>query len=267
MRLIVVTVLIDNVNHYDYNLSRKIVIIIATTPTRIRIDSEILNAMFMIIEEKNIYTYGEKEKSAPLIIVNEFEGDGSSLYETIKEHTDRDFCLAYISDIDWNDEMSPWECAPIFKNEPPFSGGADRYLERLTGQILPAIKEYLKEEPEYIVLAGYSLAGLFSLYSLYQTDVFSRVVSASGSLWYPDFEDHVRNHEFVKRPDKVYFSLGDREALTKNPMMSTVEQKTRSIYEMYKDKGIDTVFEMNPGNHFKDAEKRLAKGIAWVIED
>ena len=27
---------------------------------------------------------------------------------------------------------------------------------------------------------------------------------------------------------------------------------------------IETTFEMNPGNHFKDADLRLAKGIAWT---
>ena len=34
----------------------------------------------------------------------------------------------------------------------------------------------------------------------------------------------------------------------------------------YKNKGIETTFEMNPGNHFKDADLRLAKGIAWILK-
>ncbi|SDB11638.1 hypothetical protein [Butyrivibrio sp. INlla16] len=29
---------------------------------------------------------------------------------------------------------------------------------------------------------------------------------------------------------------------------------------------IETTFEMNPGNHFKDADLRLAKGIAWILK-
>ncbi len=44
-----------------------------------------------------------------------------------------------------------------------------------------------------------------------------------------------------------------------------VEDKTKEIYEHYKDSGIDTVFELNPGNHFKDADIRLGKGIAWIL--
>lgn len=37
-------------------------------------------------------------------------------------------------------------------------------------------------------------------------------------------------------------------------------------YDQYKNKGIETTFEMNPGNHFKDADLRLAKGIAWILK-
>jgi hypothetical protein len=47
---------------------------------------------------------------------------------------------------------------------------------------------------------------------------------------------------------------------------STVEDKTGKVYDQYKNKGIETTFEMNPGNHFKDADLRLAKGIAWILK-
>jgi hypothetical protein len=65
---------------------------------------------------------------------------------------------------------------------------------------------------------------------------------------------------------RVYFSLGDREARTRNALLSTGEDKTGKVYDQYKNKGIETTFEMNPGNHFKDADLRLAKGIAWILK-
>jgi len=219
----------------------------------------------MIIDEKHIYIYGEKEKQAPLVIVNAFEGNGSEIFTLLNGMTDKSFCLAVISDIDWNDEMSPWECPPLYKNDVPCTGGADKFLDKLTQDIIPTIKENLPNTPEKIIIAGYSLAGLFAIYSLYRTDSFSAAVSASGSLWFPDFMEYTENKDFCKRPDKVYFSLGDKEAKTRNQLLSTVENRTNQIYETYKDIGIDTVFEMNPGNHFKDADIRLAKGIAWVL--
>ena len=161
--------------------------------------------------------------------------------------------------------MSPWECPPLNKNVSPCTGGADKYLTKLTDSIIPAIKKELGAEPEYMVIAGYSLAGLFAIYSLYKTDFFSRAVSASGSMWFPDFIEYTRKNEFCRKPDKVYFSLGDKEAHTRNALLGTVEDRTNEIYGHYKDKGIDTVFEMNPGNHFRDADIRLAKGIARIL--
>ena len=52
----------------------------------------------------------------------------------------------------------------------------------------------------------------------------------------------------------------------RNALLSTVEDKTGKVYDQYKNKGIETTFEMNPGNHFKDADLRLAKGIAWILK-
>ena len=219
----------------------------------------------MIAEGKHVYLYGDRNEAAPLVITNTFQGNGSSVYSALCSMTDKKVNLAVISDINWDDEMSPWECPPLSKNDSPCTGGADKYLIKLTDSIIPAIKKEFGAEPEYMVIAGYSLAGLFAIYSLYKTDIFSRAVSASGSMWFPDFLEYIEKNDFVRKPDTVYFSLGDKEARTRNNLLSTVEVKTNEIYRHYKDNGIDTVFELNPGNHFKDADIRLAKGIAWIL--
>ena len=220
----------------------------------------------MIAEGKHIYLYGDRDEAAPLVITNTFQGNGSSVYSALHSMTDKKVNLAVISDINWDDEMSPWECPPLSKNDSPCTGGADKYIKKLTDSIIPAIKEELAAEPEYIAIAGYSLAGLFAIYSLYKTDIFSRAVSASGSMWFPDFVEYTNKNDFVRKPDRVYFSLGDKEARTRNSLLSTVEDKTKETYVHYKNSGIDTVFELNPGNHFKDADIRLAKGIAWILK-
>lgn len=85
-------------------------------------------------------------------------------------------------------------------------------------------------------------------------------------MWYPSFLEYAEKNNFGKMPSRVYFSLGDREALTRNALLSTVEDKTGKVYDQYKNKGIETTFEMNPGNHFKDADLCLAKGIALILK-
>lgn len=220
----------------------------------------------MVVDDKNIYIYGELEKSVPLIIYNTFQGNGKELYECIKSITDKDFTLAVIGDIKWNDEMTPWECPPLYKNDSPCTGKADLFIEKFTEIILPEIKKEMKNEPEYIAIAGYSLGGLFAIYSLFKTDMFQRAASASGSMWFPDFSEYVKEKSLSSKVDKVYFSLGDKEANTKHLLLKNVEKKTKEIKIEFENRGVAAIFESNPGNHFKDADLRMAKGIAWILQ-
>ena len=202
---------------------------------------------------------------APLVLMNAFENECRETFEELRKMTAADFSLAAVRITSWNRDMSPWETAPVFKSDELFTGGADAYLGKLTGEILPAMINELGSEPEYTVLAGYSLAGLFAVYAMYKTSAFSRIVSVSGSMWYPGFPDYAKTHELAARPEKLYLSLGDRESKTRNKVMEPVERNTAELHEYYRSLGIDTVFELNPGNHFHDPAGRLAKGIAWVL--
>ena len=170
-----------------------------------------------------------------------------------------------VSDLDWNRDMAPWDSPAAFKNGEPFTGGADDYLRLLVEEIIPRAEKELAGPPAWRGIAGYSLAGLFALYAIYQTDVFSRVGCMSGSLWFPGFKEYIFSHEPKRRPDCIYFSLGEKEAKTRNPVLKTVQEKTEEIQTFYQNKGIDTVFQLNPGNHFAQGIERTAAGIQWLL--
>ena len=87
----------------------------------------------------------------------------------------------------------------------------------------------------------------------------------SGSLWFPDFKEYVFSHEMKRKPEKLYLSLGDKEAKTRNQYLKAVQENTESIAQHLRETGIDVTFEMNPGNHFKDAALRSAKGILAIL--
>ena len=99
----------------------------------------------------------------------------------------------------------------------------------LTTKIIPEAKRRVNGTPVHTCIAGYSLAGLFALYATYQCDEFDLVASMSGSLWYPGFRDHVLSHSTRKNPERVYISLGDAEARTRNPVLKTVQENTEAI--------------------------------------
>ena len=161
--------------------------------------------------------------------------------------------------------MAPWDSPAAFKKGEPFTGGADDYLRLLVEEIIPRAEKDLASPPAWRGIAGYSLAGLFALYAIYRTDVFSRVGCMFGSLWFPGFKEYIFSHEPKRRPECIYFSLGDKEAKTRNPVLKTVQENTEEIQAFYRSKGIDTVFQMNPGNHFVQGIERTIAGIQWLL--
>ncbi|MBQ3696975.1 MAG: hypothetical protein II883_03565 [Spirochaetales bacterium] len=207
---------------------------------------------------------GENEAS-PLVVLNTFENEGAAVFKAVRSLTDADFSLLEVSGMDWNRDLSPWEAPAVFKNDAPFGGKADDYLKELTETVIPSAVSDLGAAPSAVYIAGYSLAGLFAVYSLFRTSVFSGAASASGSMWFPGFINFASSHDLAASPSKVYLSLGDREAKTRNPVMSTVQDNTEKMAELLKKRGADVSYELNPGNHFQDPELRMAKGIFGIL--
>lgn len=218
------------------------------------------------IEGKKVSVFGSENASLPLVILNTYGNEDEEVWNECQKLNCPPFCLAAISNLDWNNELSPWKSPALYKNDGEFSGGADVYLSFLTNKIIPAICDSTGSKPSYLALAGYSLAGLFALYAAYKTDIFERFVSASGFMWFPSFEEYVKSHNFIKKPDCIYLSLGNTEAKAKNKVLATVQEHTESIFELYKSFKIPVIFELNKGNHFTEAAIRTAKGIKWILE-
>lgn len=210
--------------------------------------------------------YCSEQADAPLIILNNYSGDGASVIQAMGGIGTPDCNLLVIGNLKWDHDMTPWYCPPTSENDTPCTGGADEYLELLLTRIIPQARTMLQGEPRLTGIAGYSLAGLFALYAMYQCDTFDRVASMSGSLWFPEFKEYVLSHDLRKHPEKLYLSLGDREAKTRNPYLKTVQDNTEQIVSHYEQMGLNVIWELNPGNHFKDAALRSAKGIKSILE-
>ena len=224
-----------------------------------------LNKTKFNIKDKVITLFKSTDINAPLIVFNTFEGDGEGVYKELQNMGCTYINLLVVGNIDWNNDMSPWYMPSIYSKEKSFSGGADEYLRLLIDEILPKTKELIAGEHKFTGIAGYSLAGLFAVYAMYKTDVFDRVACMSGSLWFSDFIEYCKRNEYKRLPDKIYFSLGDKEANTRNPVLKTVQDKTIELSEYFKSLGNEVIFELNSGNHFTDVIFRSAKGIKAIL--
>lgn len=188
-----------------------------------------------------------------LVLVTDAENESAEL---VTEGLDTS--VLTISGFDWNKDLSPWFAPKVFKKGEDFEGKADD----LIAEIL-ALPELNQSEWNHMYICGYSLAGLFALYMTTKCDLFDGFVCASGSLWFPDFISYLKDHP--AHVTKAYFSLGDKEKNAKNPIMARVEDCTKEAEKMVYAYA-ETTFELNPGNHFIDAEKRMRKGIDWLLK-
>ena len=217
------------------------------------------------VNGKTVSIFPDNKSGSPVIYLNTVSGEGYQVYEAAHATGCPPFTLIAISNLDWNHDMAPWDSPAAFKKGELFTSGADGYLQLLVEEIMPEAEKELPDPPAWRGIAGYSLAGLFALYAIYQTDIFSRVGCMSGSLWFPGFKEYVCSHEPKRRSDCIYFSLGDREGKTRNPVLKTVQENTEAIYAHFLAQGIDTVFQLNPGNHFVQGIERTVAGIRWLL--
>ena len=217
------------------------------------------------MEKKAASVFPTTFPGAPVIYLNTYSDEGKQVFDAAQAVGCPPFNLVTVSDLAWNHDMALWDSPAAFKKGEPFTGGADDYLRLLVEEIIPRAEKESVGPPAWRGIAGYSLAGLFALYAIYRTDLFSRVGSMSGSLWFPGMKEYIFSHEPKRRPDCVYFSLGDKESKTRNPILRSVRQNTEELQAFYQDKGIDTVFQLNPGNHHDHAAERTAAGIAWML--
>jgi len=224
----------------------------------------------------------QEEKNIPLFIWPNFHHQGNEtehLMECLSEKgVDTPFVIASFFVEDWNRDLSPWEAPAVFGDD-DFAGEGNKTLAWMENSLMPYLKEKYDAffEKMNIYLMGYSLAGLFSLWSVYEKDYFKGCIAASPSVWFPNWDTYAadKNDDFaddetaygrVRIRKIIYLSIGEKEEKTKNAIMKTVGDRIRWQFKtLDANPNVRVMFEYNQGGHFADSAERLAKGITWVL--
>ncbi|MDF3056932.1 MAG: esterase [Rariglobus sp.] len=110
---------------------------------------------------------------------------------------------------------------PVAIPEETGAGGAEAFLEFLTGSVWPEIERRYPVHATLRGIAGYSLGGLFALHALFKPrPFFNRVLAASPSIWWG--ERAILNTvttiqtEGVVLPARLFLSVGlkDSQSMT-----------------------------------------------------
>jgi len=192
------------------------------------------------------------------------------IYEEAMQAVNKGDCMPFLMagfiSENWNDDYSPWPGEAVFPKGGAFGGKAGETLDWLAASMIPEAEKRLGESVMRRAVLGYSLAGLFALWCLYNADIFSACGSCSGSLWYPGWEKYFKARD-INEMDRLYISLGKKEEKTKNRVMATVGENTRDFYSYVKATGKteNIRLEWNEGGHFNDVATRLSKAVTWLM--
>ena len=143
-----------------------------------------MSAQTMLIRNRPCRIYGEAHAEYLLLqMTGEHELQRmDNEVAAIAQGAAHPFLFATVPVKNWNDELSPWEAPAVWGKE-SFGCNATDTLRFLMEQVIPTLKQrFALPENVKIILGGYSLAGLFALWTSTQTDLFYGVAAASPSV-------------------------------------------------------------------------------------
>ena len=196
------------------------------------------------------------------------EGIRKDLHEGLKELSEKhSVSIVVIEDVNWNDDLTPWPAEGVFKKAKPFGGKAAAFLNKLTQEIIPETEKDLGVEHAEKTLLGVSLSGLFAVWTAFNTDIFSNIISISGSLWYDGFVAWMKEQTPSPQMKKVCLLLGEKEKNAKEKRMATVEERTQTAANILIEKTHASVtFELVEGTHFSPIMPRMERAFEVIAE-
>lgn len=206
---------------------------------------------------------GSRKPQVPCIY---YMGLPQEISDTEKLLAGFDCTIVYVVISDWDNMLTPWPAKGLYRGDADFKGEAPQFLAKLLGEVIPAIEQEEGLSPTKRAIAGYSLAGLFSVYAFANCDAFSCVASMSGSFWYEDWVDYVTSLHLDKQGCSAFFSLGDRERKAKEKILHSVQDNTDITIRALESWGVKVQHHLVPGGHFDNVEGRVQEGLTALAE-
>jgi predicted alpha/beta superfamily hydrolase len=130
------------------------------------------------------------------------------------------------------------------------TGGASDFLNFIKNELIPAIEEDFRADPDKRILAGHSLGGTFTAFALLEEpELFDTYIIGSPALSYGSRFIFKAEELFAKRQKKltarVHLWVGEREETTNDPGLSDVI-RFGAILESHKYRGLTLIKQVFP---------------------
>ena len=152
----------------------------------------------------------------------------------------------------------------------PGSGGAPKFRKFLQEELIPYIDDEFRTEPDDRILNGYSMGGLFALYSLFtEPDLFNRYIIGSPHLSWDNFRIFsVQEEAFNSIGDidaRMFISVGSEQSQETyfdpiDKMVRLFEEKAYESLKLY-----TKVFD--GGTHLVCPPEALSYGLVSVFSE
>lgn len=218
-----------------------------------------------------IHVFGPKDFAGRMpLFVLPVGGDAEELIGKVGERLKSapPFALVVFLVSDWYGALSPWPAPALKEGDDAFAGGGRDTLNFIISRLIP---EAESRESRIIGgargLLGYSMAGLFALWALFETGAFRVCASCSGALWYEGFSEFVAERVPVAACS-AYICLGTREEKARNPNFARVGEAARGIEAslLAAPNVEDAALVWYPGGHFHMIDERLTAALMWMAE-
>ena len=148
-----------------------------------------------------------------------------------------------------------------------YSGGADKFLAFLEGEVIPFVDATYRTDKGDRCLLGHSYGGLFAIYAMvHRPGLFRRIVAASPSLGWDHGSTIKAAEELLKRDrfrTRIDFSYGSEEKGDEEGQ-EHVRPFFRAL-DAIRPAGLDYRFTIYPGeNHNSVRPYSFSSGLAWV---
>ncbi len=147
----------------------------------------------------------------------------------------------------------------------PGSGGADRFLQCITTEVMPYVESHYHTAP-FRVLIGHSFGGIFALNAfLREPTKFNAYIIISPSLWWGHDTLVAQTRTFLKSAPKVrtfiYETIGDE-----GPRMVTPSLELKNVIEANRTEGLDwTIRLMENEDHGTIVLRTIYDGLESIF--
>lgn len=166
-------------------------------------------------------------------------------------------------------DLTPWPSNSIISKFNDFGGKGEEYIDFIKNILIPFINLNYSTltDPEHTSVGGISLGGLISIFSLYKYNLFGNIISISGSFWYKDWCNYIKNNSLKNNKTNIFMIVGDSEGNGKPNPLNNIVEYTKNTFQTLKNQSngkIDLFFDS--GSHHSNRKERLLKSLLWLFD-